>query len=305
MQIVLRFLPQALIIVALVVLVIMIARKLPKTAKLEAELAMNKVPLRRPASKPARLQGITKLLRSTGRGIATGARAVVKVVGRGRLRSVLKLAERKRMPKVESVTKSSGAGVPTEKDKIILQLLREAEDYSRQANWPAAEKVYIKVVALQPKTLEAYLGLGNLYMKQKNWNDAASSYQVAIEGDRNNVTALGNLGLALANKGEWVAAVDALAKATRLDPGNAVRQATLAMAYMTIKDYKHAVRAYREAVKHDRENLNHKVELAKAAVLIGDKALAEENLTSVLARDPLNERAKAMLAEVRAKKDLE
>jgi len=324
MQIVLRFLPQILIVVALAVVTLVVARRLPKTAKLEAELALSKAAeksagggLTKPArTKPAVLRSIGKAGGALGRGVKVAGRATF-----GRLGKVLKIAQRKRAaaPVSGSVLgaptepvatgtgpKQSVAAAPVdEKQKAIIQLLKEAEDYARQANWQAAEKVYIKVVALAPKTLEAYLGLGNLYLKQKNWNDAAEAYKVVLESDHDNINAVGNLGQALANKGEWVAAAEMLARAAKLDPGNAVRHATLGLAYMTIKDYKKAIKAYREAMKHDRDNLAHKIELAKAAHAVGDKALAEETLTSILTRDPLHEQAKTLLSEVRSKKELE
>lgn len=320
MQVVLRYLPQALIIIALAVIVFIVVRKLPKTAKMEAELASQKaaekaagvVSAKKKVALPPVLQKVGPGLKVVGRGISKGGKAigrgVSKLIVRGRLREVFSIAKRKRAKK-EMVSASKIAAKAesqqTEKEQAILQLLREAEDYTRQSNWPAAEKVYIKVVALAPKTIEAYLGLGDLYVKQKNWNDAVESYKVALEGDDDNVTAWGNLGLALANKGEWVAAVDALQKAAKLDPGNAVRQATLGMAYMTIKDFKKAAKAYREAVNHDRENLSHRVELATAASLSGENAEAEEMLNTVLARDPLNERAKSLLADLKSKKEVE
>jgi|GEM_PF-6301521 len=324
MQVVLRYLPQALIIIALAVLVVIIVRKLPKTAKLEAQLAAQKaadtasgvIPKRKRTLKLPPVLGplfkkVRPAMRSAGRGIVKGTKVVSGKIGdvvvRGRLKEVLSNAARKRKKQMVSASKlaAKSASELTEKEQSILQLLKEAEDYARQSNWSAAEKVYINVIALAPKTIEAYLGLGDLYLKQKNWNDAAESYKVALQGDDANVTAWGNLGLALANKSEWVAAVDALQRAARLDPGNATRQATLGMAYMTIKEYKKATKAYREAVNHDRENMSHRVELAKAANLAGDKALAEEMLNTVLARDPLNEQSKALLADVRAKKELE
>ncbi|MFH0830968.1 MAG: tetratricopeptide repeat protein, partial [Parcubacteria group bacterium] len=314
MQIVLRYLPQILIILALAVLVIVVVRKLPKTAKLEAELATQKTLAK--SKKVRKLPPVLAvvgakvgpLLKTTGRGLATSGKKIGQVIVRGRLKEIFAIVARRQgkkpMVSASKIAAKSSAQL-TEREQAILKLLKEAEDYARQANWPAAEKVYIKVVALAPKTLEAYLGLGELYLKQKNWNDAAESYKVALQGDDSNVTAWGNLGQALANKGEWVAAVDAFARAAKLDPGNALRQATVGMAYLTIKDYKRATKAYREAVKHDRENMSYRLELAKVALLVGDKALSEEMLNTVLARDPLNEQAKGMLAELKSKKELE
>jgi Tfp pilus assembly protein PilF len=308
-QIVLRYLPPVLTFVALAVLAVVALRRLPKTAKLEAELA------RQPKSRTAAgtgsaPSGAVAAAGKAGRMISRVAKRIKLGGIGGRLSKVLSVAKRKRAAPVSVAASATtvGAGstpVLDEKQQAVLQLLKEAEDYARQANWSAAEKVYIKVVALAPKTLEAYLGLGNLYLRQKNWNDAAEAYKLVLEGDPDNATAQGNYGQALANKGEWVAAVGAFEKAAKLDPGNATRHATLGLAHVTIKDYKKAVRAFRDAVKHDRENLSHKVELAKVAVLVGDKPLAEEMLTAVLTRDPLNEQAKAMLEQVRAKKDLE
>ncbi|MFO0702763.1 MAG: tetratricopeptide repeat protein [Candidatus Andersenbacteria bacterium] len=319
MSIVLRYLPPVLTFLALAVLAWVVVRRLPKTAKLEAELAVKPKPAA--VAKPAAVGGAAnvasnvsstvgkagRLLARASRGLAVGVGQAAKRIRVGRLGKVLTIAQRRR-PAPVSVVATAGTtseAALDETQRTVLQLLREAEDYTRQSNWPAAEKVYIKVVALAPKTLEAYLGLGNLYLAQHNWNDAAESYKLVLEGDPDNSTAWGNYGQALANKGEWVAAVDALAKAAKLDPGNATRQAMLGLAYVTIKDYKKAVKAFREAVDHDRENLSHKVELAKVAELTGDKALAEEMLTAVLTRDPLNEQAKAKLNELRATKDLE
>lgn len=317
MQIVLRYLPPVLTFVALAVLAVVVLRRLPKTAKLEAELARQpKAPAgqKTASTRAGRAVAVLGTVRTVGlkagQSISTAAKRI-KIGGiGGRLSKVLTIAQRKRTAPVSVAASATtvGAGsaqVLDEKQQAVLQLLREAEDYARQANWPAAEKVYIKVVALAPKTLEAYLGLGSLYLRQKNWNDAAEAYKLVLEGDPDNATAQGNYGQALANRGEWVAAVGAFEKAAKLDPGNATRHATLGLAYVTISDHKKAVRAFRDAVKHDRENLSHKIELAKVAVLVGDKPQAEEMLTAVLTRDPLNEQAKAMLEQVRAKKDLE
>lgn len=313
MQIVLRYLPQALIIIAFLVVIILIVRKLPKTAKVEVDLASDKSAKAAAKAKsklPSIISKTGAIFATAGRGIAVGSKKTARVIFRGRMAGVLKNAvkrrKKKNVPETKSVMSKAGTGTAlSEKEQTVVKLLKEAEDYSRQANWSAAEKVFIKVVALEPKTLEAYLGLGNLYMKQKNWDDAVEAYRIAVEGDDTNVNAHGNLGTALANKGEWVAAVESLQKATKLDPGNAVRQATLGMAFMTIKDYKKAVKAYKEAVDHDRENMSHRVELAKAAKMTDDKAVAEEMLSAVLARDPLNEEAKKLMEEVRSKKELE
>lgn len=296
--------------------VVLVVRKLPKTAKIEAELAQEEA--KKTSKKSTEISKklpkvLTKVrggFKVVGKGIAVGTKKVTYIIFRGRLAQALKNAWQKRTGRktkthAESVMAKADSSSLNEKDQTVIKLLKEAEDYARQANWATAEKVYIKVVALAPKTLEAYLGLGNLYMKQKNWNDAVEAYRIAVDSDATNIEACGNLGMALANKGEWVAAAEQLQKAAKLDPGNATRQATLGMAYMTIKDYKKAIRAYKEAVDHDRENLSHRVELAKAAQQTGDKALAEEMLSAVLARDPLNEQAKKMLEEVRSKKELE
>jgi len=324
MALILRYIPQILIVIALAVIVTVVVRRLPKTAKLEADLARENAAAATGASgkeikkRTKKASGAAMLAAKKVGGVSVKAGKAVgaqiskayKKVAKGRLGQVFKNAARKRLP-----GKSSGAEVSgiksvsespaDEKRDTVVKLLKEAEDYARQANWSAAEKIYIKVVTLAPKTLEAYLGLGNLYLKQKNWDDAAESFRVVLAGDEENIAAWGNLGQALANKGEWVAAAEAYERAVKLDPGNATRHATLALAYVTTKDFKKAVRAYREAVKHDRENLSHKIELAKVAKLVGDKPLAEDMLTQVLTRDPLNEQAKTLLKEVRENSELE
>ncbi len=313
MQLLWRYLPIAIIIIALAVIVWIVLRKLPKTAQLEAELKEQKsddkpgksgeVGADKPRGKVGRAaKKVTEKFGVVGSKIGAAFKSE-------RFGKVLALVKRKKAslatPEGAATKEKEPATSDSEKQKIAAQLLREAEDFARQANWQAAEKVYIKAVALLPKSVEAYLGLGKLYMRQKNWDDAAASYREALKYDDANITAWGDLGLALANKSEWVASVEALERAAKLDPGNAERQASLGMAYMTIKEPKKSIRAYREAIKHDRDNLSHKIELARAAKADNDPALAEETLKEVLAKEPLNEQAKELLKELQDKKELE
>ncbi len=309
MDFVLRYLPLVIIVIAIAIIVFIVLRKLPKTAQLETELANQKdeKPKTDKLKKPAGKVGAIALKAKDK--VASVGKKIGGLFGGGRFDKLLSIVKRKKSslatPEGAATKEAEPETTDQEKQKIATRLLKEAEDFARQANWQAAEKVYIKAVTLLPKSVEAYLGLGRLYLKQKNWDDAAASYREALKYDDNNIAAWGDLGLALANKSEWVASVEALERAAKLDPGNADRQSALGMAYMTTKDYKKAVKAYREAAKHDRDNVSHSIEMAKAAIAADDKAFAEETLKEVVTKEPLNEQAKDLLKSVQSKTELE
>ena len=101
MQIVLRYLPQALIVIALAVIVVIVVRKLPKTAKLEAEFAAQKAAENAAGKvtpkKRAKLPILEKVgpgLKVVGRGLSKGGRKLKEMVVRGRLKEVLRIAAR-------------------------------------------------------------------------------------------------------------------------------------------------------------------------------------------------------------------
>jgi Tfp pilus assembly protein PilF len=56
--------------------------------------------------------------------------------------------------------------------EVIKKMIAEAEEFVRQQEFIPAEKLYIQVISHNPKNVEAYEGLGNLYLKNEQYDQA-------------------------------------------------------------------------------------------------------------------------------------
>lgn len=95
--------------------------------------------------------------------------------------------------------KRLGLGSRGKRTAQIVGLLREAEDLRRQGKLEDAEKKYIAVISLDPKNVDAYEYLGNLYLEMKNFEDAREAFDYILKlrkEDASVETALGEVALA-------------------------------------------------------------------------------------------------------------
>lgn len=60
-------------------------------------------------------------------------------------------------------------------------LLNKALEAQKNNNLSKAEKVYIEIIKQDPKNIEAYSALGNLYLRQKNFSDAKESFKQILK----------------------------------------------------------------------------------------------------------------------------
>jgi tetratricopeptide (TPR) repeat protein len=64
--------------------------------------------------------------------------------------------------------------------QTVRRLLDEAIDLVREGEYIPAEKHYIEVISHNPKLVEAYEGLGNLYMKNKSYGQARETFAFTL-----------------------------------------------------------------------------------------------------------------------------
>jgi len=102
----------------------------------------------------------------------------------------------------------------------IVGLLREAEELAHQDQFENAENKYIAVVTLDPKNVDAYEGLGNLYMKMKKFEEAREAFSFILKmrkADASVETSLGEVALA---EGKPEVALPHFKRAVDRRPGN-------------------------------------------------------------------------------------
>ena len=83
-----------------------------------------------------------------------------------------------------------------------------------------AAKEYQDAAALDPRSAQAQVGLGNVYVRQSRFPEAEKAYKAALALDPGMMAAQTNLGVAYYQMGQLGKAADALATALELDPND-------------------------------------------------------------------------------------
>jgi tetratricopeptide (TPR) repeat protein len=60
-------------------------------------------------------------------------------------------------------------------------MVQKAEAYVREGSYASAEKLYIETISLDPKSIIAYKGLGELYAFQKEYDQAVEVFDFIIK----------------------------------------------------------------------------------------------------------------------------
>jgi len=194
-----------------------------------------------------------------------------------------KRAARTRRPRPEKVSKTKEASfknssfeelqpeeiVPEEKvsstDPEVTQLVEEADICFRKGETKAAENLYLKAAAKDPRCSKAYGRLGVIYLEQGDaYPDAEEALRQALKVDPQNGYALNNLGLALYHQDKYADAIRQFEMAVRLDDLNASRHANLGMAYLAMRQYAKAESAFKKALKLDPAEMEYKDLLAES-----------------------------------------
>lgn len=102
----------------------------------------------------------------------------------------------------------------------IVGLLREAEEFVNAGKLEEAEQKYVSVAALDPRNVDAYEGLGNLYLKTKKFAEAREALGFILKFRPNDASVLASMGELAAAEEKNEEAVDYFKRAVNLRPGN-------------------------------------------------------------------------------------
>lgn len=162
---------------SVLVIVVMLIRAIPKLVVIDVET----IPKER--SRKIKEQIIMKRfvrMRNEKVGkFAKAAQGVVKETSRWGRRAVQKLYKLEQQYK--KLQQTAGAGMKVLDDDTVKRLIDEAEDLIRQDEFIPAEKKYIEVISHNPKNIDAYEGLGNLYLKSKSYGQARETLSFALK----------------------------------------------------------------------------------------------------------------------------
>lgn len=149
----------------------------------------------------------------------------------------------------------SEQGLASQKN-VVMELLSQADQLYSEEKYTEAEKKYIEVIRLSPKTVEAYRGLGRVYLFQKNYRHARAS----------------------------------LVHAAKLAPDDADVQCTLAEIYAELDKMNRALKAIEQAVELQPNNPKYLDLAVELALNAHDVYFAEKMLGRLRTANPENQK---------------
>ena len=156
---------------------------------------------------------------------------------------------------------------------------------------------YIKIVALEPDSIEDRLLLGQLYSVNHDSAKAEEQFKAAQKIDPGSEEVVLNLARLYSEQGDTHRAIDVLS-AIPEDDQTPRTEFALGGAYDQIKEPKKAIEAYRRSVDLDPSNVDAERSLAQA--LLNDNQLAEALAAyqSIASADPQDAQAYLRIAEI-------
>ncbi len=213
-----NFIPLLIVLICLVVIAIIILRKFPQLTRVHTETIQEaKEEQTKKKIIEERLKRKTEKASKAVAGIFGSLKK--KVSGgfeelQGRLEEQKKQLE-KREPQV-LVTKED-----FEKHaEKIEQELEEAEELAEEEDFEKAERKYIDVISQDPKNIEAYEGLAELYFENKKYEEAKETFAFILRLDPEYALAYYDLAYIHFEQGELEQALKRARQALEIEPKN-------------------------------------------------------------------------------------
>lgn len=172
--------PQLIIFFAVVAIIVIIVRRLPKLSEVKAEEKKSEF-------KKKATNLFEKFINFCKKFLSAFKNFSVSIFKKLYLRAQEIKEKKEKAPQMEKEVKELvTTASPTEKLKIttqdeIIDLLQKAAKFFGSGRFSDCEKIYIEVIKKDPKNLHAYKGLGKLYLKQGNLTDAKASFEEALK----------------------------------------------------------------------------------------------------------------------------
>jgi tetratricopeptide (TPR) repeat protein len=159
-----------------------------------------------------------------------------------------------------------------------------ADDYTR------AEQLFVDVVALDPKNVEAYIGLADVAMAKKDYTNAREALQFVLKLQQGNDSAYTRLGRIATDEGNLSEAETDYLKSVSLNATTATAQFELASVEVKLGNVEKAQVAFQEAVKLEPANPKYLDALLAFAIQHARKDLAHEILDRLRDANPENQK---------------
>lgn len=186
--------------------------------------------------------------------------------------------------------------------KEINNAYRKADMLFAKAEYEEAEKVFIKVLALDDAHTDANLKLGLIYLHKGEAGKAEFFFNKLLSVKKDPVF-LSNLALALYQQKRLQEAADAYEQAIVLDPRKESRFVSLAHVYRELGNEQKALENMERAAVLAPRNTDYLFTIVDGYVLNSEDDRALQTLERILMIEPYNENAKTRQQEITQRKN--
>lgn len=254
-----------LILAALVVIGVVVYRKVPQLRVIDVD----SIPKERERKVKESL--ILQKFRRTGgaklQGTTKAASAVVTAVSRQGRRAVQKLYRLEQY--YQKLKRSQDEGVHRYSDETIKSRLEEALTLQKQEEFIPAEKIYIDIISHNPKSVDGYEALGNMYLASGQLEQARETFQFAL----------------------------------RLSPDDASVNVSLAELELKLGEPKKALPFLRKAIEKRSKNPRYLDYYIETALEVGSLKDAREGIQALKEVNPENKKIEEFEAQFQEKKE--
>lgn len=198
----------SIIIFCLLVISVILIRNIPKLRVINIE-SVPKEKVRKVKEKII----LQKLQRKSGaaRNVAKVSSDAVRVASKYGRRAVQKLYSLEQY--YQKLKRTAEEGVHSYNKDEIRKLIDQAKDFVKKDEAIHAEKIYIDIISHNPKSVDAYEGLGDLYKKSAKYDQAKETYKFTLKISPNDASVLVSLAEIEIDSLNFKSALDYLKKA--------------------------------------------------------------------------------------------
>lgn len=178
----------------------------------------------------------------------------------------------------------------TQRELSLQQLMLEARRDLTQEDYETAEKKFLAVLRQDPKNVDAYKGLAEVYQKQGQIIEAKETYQFVLQIDPNDDITLVKLGDMYEEEGRLEKAVEYYEAAVLINPHNPLRFAKLYDLLFELKQYETALEAIIQALEIEPQNPKYLDNFIEVAILLKQKDLADKGYHELRMINPENQK---------------
>lgn len=289
--------PLAIILFSLIIIGYIVMRKFSAIANMDTK----SMPEVKEAEAKKRIMA-ERLKRKMGQGLAK-ARPAARFVS-GKLGESFKKLYRKALEVERKYQKQASLenGQDEVDEQKIKELLGQAEELFKNEKYPEAEQKYIKVVGLDPKNVEAYRGLGDIYTEQKNYDQAKETLEFALKLNENDAQTLSRLGRITSQKGSLDEAKKYYLESIALSSQTAATHVDLALVCKAAGDQEESFKCLQQASEIEPNNPRYLDLLLEMSIILGKKDVAKETLKKLKEVNPDNQKLKEREKEIRKMK---